>query len=181
VGGPGPPAHRRINRVDGVDESAEQPAESDGIACVLAVAAALDQNDGCVVADRLGQCEAVMLRSYLIFGAVYDEYGAADSGTHVSEGVGVDLVAEPGVGDGRQRGFVSPADTVLDGLGGMGLGEGGRHEKFEVAVIVTGGECLVPFGGWVRDQRGEGADEHDSFEPIWVFGGESHGAVRAPR
>jgi hypothetical protein len=40
---------------------------------------------------------------------------------------------------------VSPVDAVLDGLGGMGLGEGGRHEEFEVAVVVTGGECLVPF------------------------------------
>ena len=103
MGGPNPAAHRRVNRVDGVNELAEQPAESDGIAYVLAVAATLDQNDGCVVADRLGKCEAVMLRSDLIFGAIYDEYGTADPGTHPSESVGLDLVANRCVGDGRQR------------------------------------------------------------------------------
>ena len=88
--------------MDGLDELAQEEAESDRVTHVGTVAAPLDQHDGRVVINRFGQRQPVMLRGNQVFGALNHEYRTADAGAQVAEGVGVNLVAEPGIGDGGQ-------------------------------------------------------------------------------
>jgi hypothetical protein len=101
-------------------ERAQHQAELDRVTYVGAVAAAVDHDDRGVRPDRFSQRQTVMPWSQLIFSALHDERGRADAGAHFPESVGIDLVAEAGVGDGGKGGFVSPPDNVLDCLGRVG-------------------------------------------------------------
>jgi hypothetical protein len=101
-------------------ELAQHQAELDRVTYIGAVAAAVDHGDRGLRPDRFSQFQTVMLWSQLIFGALHDERGRADTGAHVPESVGIDLVAEAGVGDGGKSGFVSPPDEVLACLGRVG-------------------------------------------------------------
>ena len=86
--------------MDGAHELAQQLAELDRVTYVGAVAAAIDQDDRGVWADRLSQRQPVMLWCHLVFSALHNECGTADAGAKFSEGVCIDLIAERGVSDG---------------------------------------------------------------------------------
>jgi hypothetical protein len=94
----------------------------------------------------------VMLWSQLIFSALHDERGRADAGAHFPESVGIDLVAEAGVGDGGKGGFVSPPDAVLDCLWSSGDSVKATAMKSS-GLTISASCCVRPRVDQERTQR----------------------------
>ena len=194
--------------MDTGDEVVDETVHLDGIAGVGAVAAPFDDHE--LATGPCGERDRAGVGADPVLVALDDENRRGDAGTEVAEGVGI--AAEPAsrVGEHIGRRLETPADRVLDRLGGMWLAEHLSEEELEEPAVVPSPVVAVELGpplgrverlveqarrpfGLPRCQRNIGADDHDALDPFGTLGrqldrpqrtsgeGDQHGAFGARR